>query len=50
MATIRLIPSGFTVSNANYVSVAEASAMYQNTDDTYDFATFQGRTRKTRAS
>lgn len=34
MATIRLVPSTYAVSNSNYVTVANASNMYANTDST----------------
>ena len=39
MATIRLIPSTYAVSNASYLSVANASNMYNNTDNTSSYAT-----------
>ena len=36
MATIRLVPSTYSVSNSSYLSVSNASNMYNNTDnDTY---------------
>lgn len=36
MATIRLVPSTYSVSNSSYLSVSSASNMYNNTDnDTY---------------
>lgn len=36
MATIRLVPSAYSVSNSSYLSVSNASNMYNNTDnDTY---------------
>lgn len=36
MATIRLVPSAYSVSNSSYLSVSSASNMYNNTDnDTY---------------
>ena len=36
MATIRLVPSTYYLSNSNYLSVSGASNMYTNTDsDTY---------------
>lgn len=36
MATIRLVPSSYSVSNSSYLSVSSASNMYNNTDnDTY---------------
>ena len=34
MATIRLIPSAYTLSSTSYLSVSNASNMYSNTDDT----------------
>lgn len=34
MATIRLIPSAYAVSNTSYLSVSNASNMYHNTDNT----------------
>lgn len=34
MATIRLVPSTYSVSNSSYVSVSSASNMYTNTDST----------------
>lgn len=34
MATIRLVPSTYAVSNSSYVSVSDASNMYTNTDST----------------
>lgn len=34
MATIRLIPSAYAVSNTSYLSVANAENMYHNTDNT----------------
>ena len=33
MATIRLIPSSYTLSNSSYLSVSNASNMYNNTDN-----------------
>lgn len=36
MATVRLVPSAYAVSSASYLSVADATNMYNNTDnDTY---------------
>lgn len=36
MATIRLVPSDYTLSSTNYLSISDASNMYNNTDnDTY---------------
>jgi hypothetical protein len=34
MATIRLIPSTYYLSNTSYLSVSNASNMYHNTDNT----------------
>lgn len=34
MATIRLIPSAYTLSNTSYLSISNASNMYANTDNT----------------
>lgn len=34
MATIRLIPSAYTLSNTSYLSISNASNMYNNTDNT----------------
>lgn len=34
MATIRLIPSAYAVSSTSYLSVSNASNMYENTDST----------------
>ena len=45
MATIRLIPSSYTRSNTNYVTVSNPTNMYNNTDHTANYATLQGRTR-----
>lgn len=46
MATIRLVPSSYSVSNSNYVSFSDsshpASNMYTNTDST-TYATIRGR-------
>lgn len=39
MATIRLIPSAYTRSNTSYVSVTNATSMYDNVDDSSDYAT-----------
>ena len=45
MATIRLIPSAYSRSNTNYVTVTSATNMYNNTDNTTDYATLRGRNR-----
>ena len=39
MATIRLVPSAYTRSNTSYVSVSNASNMYNNVDHSDDYAT-----------
>lgn len=39
MATIRLIPSTYAVSNSTYLSVSNPSNMYHNTDNTSSYAT-----------
>lgn len=38
MATIRLIPSAYTLSNTSYLTISNASNMYDNTDDTSSYA------------
>lgn len=43
MATIRLVPSSYDISNSNYVTVTNSNNMYDNTSDTSDYATLQGR-------
>lgn len=43
MPTVRLVASKYSVSNANYVSVADASNMYNNTDHTGSYASLRGR-------
>lgn len=46
MATIRLIPSAYTSSNSSYATVYSGeSNMYDNTDDTSDYASLRGRNR-----
>lgn len=45
MATIRLIPSTYYLSNSSYLSVSNANNMYANTDST-NYATI----RNTRTS
>lgn len=42
MATIRLIPSSYSLSNSNYLTVSDASNMYANTDST-NYATITNR-------
>jgi len=39
MAVMRLTPSAYAVSNSTYLSVADASNMYNNTDNTSSHAT-----------
>lgn len=41
--TARLVPSTYTASNASYVSVSNASNMYNNTDHTSNYASIRGR-------
>lgn len=43
MATIRLVPSAYSRSNTNYVSVTNEENMYDNTSDSSDYATLRGR-------
>ncbi|MDV3426903.1 MAG: hypothetical protein LIR50_06885 [Bacillota bacterium] len=43
MATIRLIPSTYTRSSTNRVTVTDASNMYNNTDHTSNYASIRGR-------
>ena len=43
MATIRLIPSNYNVSNTNRVTVSNATNMYYNTDHTANYAEIRGR-------
>lgn len=43
MPTVRLIPSAYTRSSTNRVTVADPSNMYDNTDDTTNYATLRGR-------
>ena len=41
--TARLVPSAYTRSNTSYVTVTNPDNMYDNTDDTSDYATLRGR-------
>ena len=41
--TARLIPSSYSVSNSSYVTVSNASNMYNNTDHTANYASIRGR-------
>lgn len=43
MPTIRLVPSTYTRSSTNRVSVSNADNMYNNTDDTSNYASIRGR-------
>ena len=45
MPTVRIVPSSYSSSNSSYASVSSASNMYDNTDDTSNYATLQGRNR-----
>ena len=47
MTTIRLIPSTYSLSNTNYLSVSNASNMYSNTDSTTYATVNHTRTRTT---
>lgn len=43
MAVIRLVASNYGRSNTNYVTVTNPSYMYNNTDDSSNYATLRGR-------
>ena len=43
MAIIRLVPSSYSRSNTNYVTVTNPSNMYNNTDHTANYTTLRGR-------
>ena len=43
MAVIRLVPSNYGKSNTNYVTVTNPTYMYNNTDDSSNYATLRGR-------
>lgn len=43
MAVIRLVPSAYSGSNANYVTVTNPENMYNNTDHTGSYCTLRGR-------
>ena len=43
MATIRLVPSAYSRSNASNVAVTDADNMYNNTDHTSNYASLRGR-------
>ena len=43
MPTIRLVPSAYTRSSTSRVTVTNPDYMYDNTDDTTDYATLRGR-------
>ena len=47
MATIRLIPSAYSLSNTSYLSISNASNMYTNTDSTTYATVSHGRNRTT---
>ena len=47
MATIRLIPSAYSLSNTSYLSISNASNMYTNTDSTTYATVNHGRNRTT---
>lgn len=41
--TVRLVPSAYTASNTNYVTITNPTNMYNNTDHTSNYATLRGR-------
>ena len=43
MATARLVPSAYSVSSSNYVTVTNPTNMYYNIDHTAGYATLRGR-------
>lgn len=43
MATIKLVPSSYSVSNASYVTVTNPSNMYYDTSHSANYATLRGR-------
>ena len=43
MPTIRLVPSAYSVSSSNRVTVTDASNMYYNTDHTTNYCSIRGR-------
>lgn len=43
MATIRLVPSGYSVSSSNRVTVSNPANMYYNTDHTANYCSIRGR-------
>lgn len=43
MTTVKLKPSAYTVSNANYVVVSDATNMYNDADHTASYASLRGR-------
>lgn len=43
MTTVKLKPSAYTVSNASYVVVSDATNMYNDTDHTASYASLRGR-------
>lgn len=47
MATIRLVPSTYYLSNSSYLSVSNASNMYNNTDNTTYATVYNSRTSTT---
>lgn len=48
MATIRLVPSAYTSSNSSYATVYNGEAnMYNNTDNTSNYASLRGRNNST---
>lgn len=43
MATIRLVPSQYSVNNSSYVTVTDPTNMYYNVDHTANYASLRGR-------
>lgn len=50
MAVIRLVASSYGRSNTNYVTVTNPSYMYNNTDDSSNYATLRGRAGRSSTS
>ena len=42
MATMRLVPSSYTLSSSKYTSLTDPTNMYKNTDTSTSYATFKG--------
>lgn len=50
MATMRLVPSAYSRSNTNYVTVTDDSNMYNNTDHTSSYCTLRGRAGRSQST